>query len=397
MSPDIYYKKTLTYKYGHRQLQFRVSQDLFSSFQVDIGTQFLIRTMTLGHPFPFRKILDLGCGYGPIGITLQSLHPDAAVHMVDKDALAVDYTRQNVALNNLSNATVFGSLGYENLTVHDYDLIVSNIPAKAGEPVIKHWLEDAVDYLAPGGSVAVVVVKTLETAVRAILTGNPDIEIVRENTRPGHIVFQYRFNQHPQHPLQGTNDIYSRGIQDFTGEDVSYRLEEAYGLETYGDLPYATTLLLGEITGLSRKKIHHCLVYNPGAGHLPVVLSKLLSPFDITLTDRDLLGLKYAQRNLILNGYPAGNIRLTHQVGFAAGEDKMDFIAGFLREEEGPAAVTFTVRQIAAALNNNGLMILAGSSTGITRVADSLPDDVRLKELNRQKYRGFSVITLLRI
>ncbi len=353
--------------------------------------------MTLGRPFPFCKILDLGCGYGPIGITLQSLHPDATVHMVDKDALAVDYTRQNAVLNNLSNVTVFGSLGYENLTVHDYDLVISNIPAKAGETVIKHWLEDAVDYLAPGGNVAVVVVKTLETTVRAVLAGNPDIEIIQENTRPGHIVFQYRFKQYRQHPLNGDNDIYSRSIRDFPGEDVSYRLEGAYGLETYEELPYATTLLLGEITGLSRKKIQNCLVYNPCAGHLPVVISKLLSPGDITVTGRDLLGLKYARRNLILNGYPEGNIHLKHQVGFAAGDEKMDFIAGFLREEEGPAAVAFTVRQMAAALNNSGLMILAGSSTGITRVADSLPDDVRLKELNRQKYRGFSVITLLRI
>ncbi|MDD5190648.1 MAG: methyltransferase, partial [Dehalococcoidales bacterium] len=63
---DIYYKKTLTYKYSGRELQFRVSQDLFSSFQVDLGTQFLIRTLTLGQDFPYKKILDLGCGYGPI-------------------------------------------------------------------------------------------------------------------------------------------------------------------------------------------------------------------------------------------------------------------------------------------------------------------------------------------
>src|SRR5215208_4474910 len=97
---DVYYKKTIPFNFSKQRLQFRVSQDLFSSHDIDVGTRFLLRTLVtskeLGRP---SAILDLGCGYGPIGLTLKSLYPDAVVHLTDRDALAVEYTGQNAVLN----------------------------------------------------------------------------------------------------------------------------------------------------------------------------------------------------------------------------------------------------------------------------------------------------------
>ena len=124
-------------------LKFRVSQALFSSHQIDTGTQRLLKTVL---DFPFDeggKILDLGCGYGPIGLTLAKRNPGSFVHMVDRDILAVDYARQNGILNGLDNCIAYGSLGYDDVTEHDFDLIISNIPGKAGETVITALLEDA--------------------------------------------------------------------------------------------------------------------------------------------------------------------------------------------------------------------------------------------------------------
>ena len=394
MGPDIYYKKTLIYKYGGKELQFRVSQDLFSSFQVDIGTQFLLRSVTLGRPFPFHKILDLGCGYGAIGITLKKSYPEAEIHMVDRDALALEYSRQNAQLNGLSDIQVHGSLGYENLIAQDYDLIISNIPAKAGEPVIEHWLNDAVHHLQPGGEVAIVVVKTLETSVKNMLAGNSNVEITLEKTRPGHTVFGYKFKNYQPGIMPGENDIYSRGVTVFSESELNYRIEGAYGLEEFEELHYATTILLDELTGLQLRNMHNCLVTNPGVGHVAVVLNKLFTPSLILLSDRDLLSLKYAKRNLVLNGYDEVKITTLHQVGFTGnGGAKMDLITGFLREEEGSAPTALTVNQLAATLKAGGTMILAGSSTGITRVAESLSHSVLLNEVDRRRYRGFSVIT----
>ena len=148
----MYFKKLLTFRFWKQEMQFRVSQDLFSSLQVDVGTQFLLRAIQDLDPGQFSKILDLGCGYGPIGATLKKLNGMASVHMVDRDALAVEYSRQNADLNCLSGVSVYGSLGYDDVRCKDFDLIASNIPAKAGHEVISHLLRDAVYYLRPGGS-----------------------------------------------------------------------------------------------------------------------------------------------------------------------------------------------------------------------------------------------------
>lgn len=393
MTTDIYYKKTIPYKYGGQTLQFRVSQDLFSSFQIDLGTQFLIRTMTLGQPFPYKKILDLGCGYGPLGITLQALYPAAVVHLVDKDALALDYARQNTDLNHLTNTRVFASLGYANLTDNDYDLIVSNIPAKAGEPVIRRLLEDAVPYLAPGGSVAVVVINPLAPFVSQILTANPNIEITTQKSRPGHTVFRYRFKQSHLGEKSPSADIYLRERQSLNRDDISYKLDVAYGLDEDEDYLNAVGTLMQGLDDVPFKKYSRLLIFHPGAGQIPVYLHHFFQPEAITLADRDLLALHYTRQNLLLNGRQNETIHASHRVGFIAREtEKFDFIAGILREEEGAAPVAAAVTALGASLAPGGVMILGGTATGITRVAQTLAGVVHLNESARRKYRGFGAI-----
>ena len=127
--PDVYIKKTLDFYHAGRSLKFNVSQDLFSSHQIDVGTARLLRSLVDAPPF--AKILDLGCGYGPLALTLKALYPESVVHAVDRDALAVDYTRQNAVLNGLAGVEVYGSLGYDDMLERDFDLIISNIPGKA--------------------------------------------------------------------------------------------------------------------------------------------------------------------------------------------------------------------------------------------------------------------------
>ena len=161
MDTDVYFHKLVTYRAWKHELKFKTSQELFSAFDIDTGTKFLLRTIVeAGYPAP-KHILDLGCGYGPLGLTLKSLHPESTVHLTDRDALAVEYARQNASLNNLE-ADIYGSLGYDDIKHYDFDLIVSNIPGKAGEQVIAYLLREARFYLKPGGVMAVVVVSPLE-------------------------------------------------------------------------------------------------------------------------------------------------------------------------------------------------------------------------------------------
>jgi 16S rRNA (guanine1207-N2)-methyltransferase len=170
MDTDAYFHKTVTFRAGKNNLKFRTSQALFSSFDIDTGTRFLLRSIADAGYRP-QQVLDLGCGYGPIGLTLKRLFRESTVHMVDRDALAVDYARQNAELNGINDVEIYGSLGYDDIKRNDFDLVAANIPGKAAPVVMEYLLKEARHYLAPSGLMSIVVVALklcLDATVRAM-------------------------------------------------------------------------------------------------------------------------------------------------------------------------------------------------------------------------------------
>lgn len=396
MDEDVYFKKEVILKHAGETLRFRVAQDLFSSFQVDTGTRFLLRTVAL-KSHSFQKILDIGCGYGPIGLTLKKLSPDSEVHLVDRDALAGEYSRQNAELNQLDGIKAYGSLGYDDVTDTDFDLIIANIPGKAGETVITHLLRDASYFLKPDGTVAIVVVSPLESIVQEIRNSTPNINIISHQNRSGHAVFHYRFTSGVEGAYVKAFDrgVYDRKKADFHFRNIRYNMQTAYGLPEFDSLHYQTGLLLEGLEGISGADAKRAIVFNPGQGHVPVVLWKLLKPEKLILTDRDLLALRYSAKNLALNGYPEGSINLFHQAGIVINEKRpVDIIAGILREEEGPEAMGLLLKQAAGQLSPGGIIVLAGGSTAITRLVSLAQADNRLKVKERIKKRGYSRLAL---
>ena len=105
---DVYFKKEIIYPFEGKKFRFDVGETLFSTFDIDHGTYVLLRNIS-PEKIP-HTILDLGCGYGPIGIVLGSKYPKAKVVMIDKDLLAVRYAKHNLQKNNVNNVTVFGSV-----------------------------------------------------------------------------------------------------------------------------------------------------------------------------------------------------------------------------------------------------------------------------------------------
>ncbi len=396
MDEDVYFKKEIVLKHAGEILRFRVSQDLFSSFQIDIGTRFLLRTVAL-KSHSFQKILDLGCGYGPIGLTLKKLSNNSEVQMVDRDALAVEYTRQNAELNRLENIKAYGSIGYDDVPDTDFDLIIANIPGKAGENVITHLLRDAEYFLKPEGKVAVVVVAPLESMVREILETTPDIDITFHQNRSGHAVFHYRFSGGAGGTYNKAVDrgIYDRNDREFQHGKLRYRMQTAHGLPEFDTLHYQTELLFGGLESTRGASIKRAIVFNPGQGHVPVVMWKLLKPEKLILIDRDLLSLRYSWKNLVLNGCPEDTICMFHQTGIADTEkEPVDFITGVLREEEGTEAVSSLIGQAAGLLSSGGTIVLAAGSTAITRLVNFTQSERLLKVKERIKKRGYSLLVL---
>ena len=186
---DAYFKKEITYPYKGIKFIFEVADELFSTFAIDHGTDMLIRHMTLNNP---KTILDLGCGYGPIGIILAKTNPEAQVVMVDTDLLAVRYTNSNIKKNNVLNANAIGSVGMEQVLNKNFDLIVSNVPAKFGDDAItQEFIMTPYNHLNPDGELWIVVVSALNHLIpRVGLKNQLDMKLVRK--RRGHSVYRIK-------------------------------------------------------------------------------------------------------------------------------------------------------------------------------------------------------------
>lgn len=160
---------------GGRPFTFHSTWGLFSPREIDEGTRLLIQHIEVG---PGDDCLDLGCGYGPIGLALAALAPQGQTLMVDKDFVAVDYANRNAARNGLANARAVLSNGFDQIDPERrFDLIASNIPAKVGKELLALYLHDARARLRPGGRLYVVTVNGLREFMKRNLTevfGNYD-------------------------------------------------------------------------------------------------------------------------------------------------------------------------------------------------------------------------------
>lgn len=136
-------------------LEFKTDNGVFSKNFIDYGSRALLDTLD----FPLDgKILDLGCGYGPIGIILAKRNPQSNILMADVNLRALDLCRENIKINNINNALAIASNAYENI-LESFDYIVTNPPIRAGKRVVFEFLEGAYKHLVNNGEIYVVIQK----------------------------------------------------------------------------------------------------------------------------------------------------------------------------------------------------------------------------------------------
>lgn len=188
-SDDLYFKKRIAYSLHRQQFRFDTAELLFSTDEVDLGTQLLLRSVIDAAP-PAESILDIGCGYGPIGIVLARQYPQARVLLCDKDLLAVRYARHNIALNQTPNASALGSVGVGGLPPQTFDLVLSNVPGHIGERALEaDFLRGPLGVLAPRGSYWCVVVTPLAELFER-LGQIHRLDLRAAARRKGHVVFR---------------------------------------------------------------------------------------------------------------------------------------------------------------------------------------------------------------
>lgn len=147
-----------------RTFQFRSTWGLFSPRAIDEGTRLLVDRLEIGQA---DDCLDLGCGYGPVGLVMAALAPNGQTLLVDKDFVAVEYSNQNARLNGLANARALLSNGFDQIPPDlGFDVIASNIPAKVGKELLSLYLHDARDRLRRDGRLYLVTINGLRQFIR---------------------------------------------------------------------------------------------------------------------------------------------------------------------------------------------------------------------------------------
>lgn len=139
-----------------RGFQFRFTSDagVFSRDGVDYGSRVLIEHMEIS---PKARVLDIGCGYGPIGLTAARLAPQGHVTMIDINERAVELARLNAEANGIHNVAFAPSDLFSAVKGETYDVILSNPPIRAGKAVVHQLFTESWNYLKPGGATWVVI------------------------------------------------------------------------------------------------------------------------------------------------------------------------------------------------------------------------------------------------
>ncbi len=134
-------------------MTFLTDAGVFSKMMVDYGSQVLLNTLDLESD---KTLLDVGCGYGPLGLTLGKVFGVQAT-LIDINSRALDLARANAEKNQV-NARIFQSNVYEDVE-GNFDYIVSNPPIRAGKSVVHEIIKGAFCHLEDQGSLTIVIQK----------------------------------------------------------------------------------------------------------------------------------------------------------------------------------------------------------------------------------------------
>ena len=136
-----------------QSFNFYSDAGVFSKKMVDYGSQVLLNALDLERG---KNLLDVGCGYGPLGISLAKVQGVQST-MIDINSRAIDLAKKNAERNGVV-AHIFQSNIYENVS-EKFDYIISNPPIRAGKKVVHKIIEGAFDHLNQGGSLTIVIQK----------------------------------------------------------------------------------------------------------------------------------------------------------------------------------------------------------------------------------------------
>ncbi len=149
-------RKSIEVELRGRRYTFESDAGVFSKREIDYGSKLLIESMSIPET---ASILDVGCGYGPIGLVAASLAVHGSATLLDVNERSVRLAADNAARNGIRNVRVLQSDRYEALGTERFDVVLTNPPIRAGKDVVFDIFEGAFARLNPGGSLWIVIQK----------------------------------------------------------------------------------------------------------------------------------------------------------------------------------------------------------------------------------------------
>ncbi len=401
-----------------RRIRLGYGKDLFASAGLDNGTERLLRLLAKpGSPLLDEtggklRLLDLGCGVGALGISIARALGKERVHVVmsDRDRLAIEFARENSKLCRVHSGkegrdgdteVLDAGLAYEPATnsgQSPFDMIVSNVPASAGDDGLFDLVYGAGPLLKKGGFVAIVYVIPLDdtmTAMRSYYANTyGKVEVVAEGRGKEHVAQILRFPD---------------GLKEFEADDdlIAFKREDSPSTIEIGHLPamphyavhdvpefdtphYETPLLAKFVEILApaekRSAAERILVLNPRHGFLAALLAHERHPSEIAILSRDTLEAAVAKRNLeaaLTDWKRAHETRVVvpptdREHGWLPAAVRDEFTPGFdwivchLNWKEGPDALIATLKILGRSLSSSGQIVVACRSGQIESLRHSV-------------------------
>ena len=383
-------------KFAGHELRFHLSHALFSSNRIDDGTVLLLKTLAQQKAIPATgNALDAGCGAGPLAVALALHQSGLAVTATDRLALAVAFTSENARLNGVKLTAVTALLLGGEVPAGGWNLIVSNLPAKAGGPVLHDFFPRALSQLAPGGRVAVVVVSSLVAATKKALDECGAV-LLHEEATAAYQVFHFGTGHKAQVSLPDLFPaVYQRGWMAFVVGKQNLRQPTFFGLPNFDALDYrwqVSEKFLGDVPG----KVAALMVWEPGQGQVAVSLASSLPAGEtLHLAGNDLLALVASRAAVEASGLPTTVVlHCVHGLGELPA--RIGEVQGAVVQVHSHPEVPWVdeVRQaLLHLLPSGGTLLINGTSTDLSRFLESHKG---LRKLQDQKYRGWRSALLVR-
>ncbi|MBM3238970.1 methyltransferase [Candidatus Poribacteria bacterium] len=173
------YEYQITAKLLRRNYTFQTRPGIFSRKEIDAGTLLLIETMNIREA---DTVLDLGCGYGPLGIVAAHIAHKGNVYLVDTNIRAIRCARYNISANGCYNAQADVSDGFSAVNGIDFDVIFSNPPTHSGKDVILPFIRGSYRQLKSNGRIFLVVAKP-QVYLNMLQQTFGNAEIIRQSER----------------------------------------------------------------------------------------------------------------------------------------------------------------------------------------------------------------------